>query len=373
MDAILSPVRRAAALLGAVLLAACGDSTGSSSLNVSLEGAAERSAEVTVIVTRNGTAVEPSALTLSVQPADAAQVLAPNRLRLLRVGALTVTAQAYGKTKSVRVDVERPPVVVFDRLADGNRDIWSVALDGGDLTRLTTAPGDDLDPTAGGGKVVFVTYRNAQADLYAVSLAGGAETPVTTAGSNETAPALSPDGQRLAFTRDATGVSKLWSARGDGTNAAVATTNFGFGGSIDASPAWAPTGGRVAFVSTANGSADLYAVEPVGTPTLLVGGAAADVEPAWSPDGTRVAFASDRDGGDTEIWMLTVGTGALTRLTNRAGTDAQPTWLPDGRLVYVAFNTSTSQLRWLDPANPGVTHAIDTGAGPALRPAAVPD
>jgi Tol biopolymer transport system component len=269
---------------------------------------------------------------------------------------------------SFKVYVSTPllPVVVFDRMVAGNVDVYRVALDGSDTVRLSTSLSDDMHPTAVGNKVVFMTYRDTVAELYSVPLGGGTETRLTFTKATESDPALSPDGTKIAFISDASGVGKLWTMNADGTGAARATASFSFSGSVEVAPSWF-SNTRVAFVSTDLGTGDIYDLTLGGLPHVIIGGSFADLQPAVSPDGSRVAFVSNRNG-DTEIYLYTVATGVVTRFTTRTGTDAQPTWLPDGRLVYSEFVSGTPHLVWADPSVPGVAHPIPTGTGAAQRP-----
>ena len=57
-----------------------------------------------------------------------------------------------------------------------------------------------------------------------------------------------------------------------------------------------------------------------------------DREPHWSPDGARLAFSSDR-GGNYDVWILTLATGEVRRLTTNAANDSMPAWSPDGREI----------------------------------------
>jgi serine/threonine-protein kinase len=54
-----------------------------------------------------------------------------------------------------------------------------------------------------------------------------------------------------------------------------------------------------------------------------------------SPDGTRVAVGID-DSGNSDIWILDLATGKMTRLTDKPGIDALPIWTPDGRIVFTS-------------------------------------
>jgi TolB protein len=184
---------------------------------------------------------------------------------------------------------------------------------------------------------------------------------------NETSPALPRSGTRLAFTSDASGLPRLWTASTDGSGAAPAAPTFGDPGVIDASPAWSPNGDRLAFVSTATGEASLYLlVLATSAVTQLPVGPTPNVEPAWSPDGRSIAFASARSAG-SGVYRLDVASGVVTLLV--PGNVGQPAWLRDGRLVYTAFSPAGSRLFWVDPAEPASLHEIDTGLGSASHAA----
>lgn len=361
-------------VLAAALLAGCGESGGGDpqlppgALALTSAGRLERGGAVTVAVTADGQAVAPGQVTLAVTPADAAEVVDGGTLRLLRAGELEVRATSGERTGTIKLTVEAPPAVVFDMSVGGNRDIYRVALDGGDFARLTQNVSDERDPSAGGANVMFVTFRHGNGELYTIPLAGGTETRVTTSTRSESAPALSADGLRLAYATDPSGVAKLWTSLASGVGAAQAAPNFGFGGSPETSPSWAPAGSRLAFVGTATGTADIYTLTLGQQPVLLIGGPAAEVDPAWSADGQWVAFASTREG-DPAIFVVRVSDGAVTRLSTRTGTEAEPTWTKDGRLVYTEFTgTDQTRLVWIDPAAPQTVNPIPVQGGFPRRP-----
>ncbi|HEU4457343.1 MAG TPA: hypothetical protein VFR81_30015 [Longimicrobium sp.] len=359
-------------------LSACGGDGGTdvgNPLTLTVDGRLERGSVVTVTATASGAVIAPGTVQLSVSPADGAELLGNGQVRLLRDGRLTFTATAPQRVGSKEITVAAPPVVVFDKMVSGNRDIWRVDLDGQNLTRLTTDGGDDGDATVARQRVVFTSYRAGNAELFSVPLAGGADTRLTTTPGNETTPALSADGERLAYSYDVGDVSKVWIANGNGSGAARATSGFGFSGSVETAPAWAPTGNRMMLVATALGTADLFSLQtpPPSAPALAAGGDAPEVEPAWSPDGASVVFTSNRasgGSGPTDLYLLNVSSGAVTRLTQTAVTEIQPAWTPDGRIVYTEATTGgVTRLRWLDPATPATSFAIETGTGNAQRPA----
>jgi hypothetical protein len=283
-----------------------------------------------------------------------------------------------------RVYVRTPllPVVVFDRVVGGNRDVYRVALDGSDLVRLTTHTADDLGASVGGGTLVFTSYRNGNAELYSRPLTGGAETRLSTTSGNETDASLSRDGTRLAFVFDGVGgVGKAYLSAPDGTGRQRLTAaSFGTAGSPEAAPVWNPAGTGMALVATALGSADLFGAElpadavlPLVPALLAGGGSTSEVNPAFDRQGTRLAYATNLTG-DGDIYVLDLGSGVHTRLTSRAGAEASPSWLDDGRIVYLEYHSGgQGVLRWIDPADPSRTGTIPLPAGGRPdRPRAVP-
>jgi Tol biopolymer transport system component len=361
----LPTLARWCALALAAVLPACNGGDGPvitpPGLSITASGRLERGSTITFSVTRSGSAVTP---TLTFVPADGAQLLADGSVRLLRAGTLTVNASLEGSTGSKTLEVAAPPVVVFDRLTGGNRDIWRVDLDGQNLVQLTTDPGDDQDPTAVKGSVVFVSYRAGNAELFTIPLAGGATTRLTTTSRDETTPALSGDGTKLAFSAVSGGVTKVFTAAANATSPVQVVPGTG-AEVIETAPSWSLSA-SVAFVSTAAGSADIVQVVGGGGPTPLAASSAADVEPAWSADGNALAFISNR-GGPVEIYLRSAA-GAVTQLTAGTGSRSNPAWTPDGRLVYVESVGGVSRLRWIDPAAPTVSTLIDTGAGAVSNP-----
>jgi hypothetical protein len=333
-------------------------------LSIAATGRLERSSIVTLAVTRAGVAVTP---TLTFQPTDGAVVNADGSVKLLREGALTVTATDGTSTGSTTLQVAAPPVVVFDRITGGNRDLWKVDLDGQNLVQLTNDPGDDQDPTAVKGSVVFVSYRAGNAELYSVPLATGTTVRLTTTARDESTPSLSADGSKLAFSGVSSGVTKIYTAAMATPIAGAAQLVPGTGADvIETAPSWSAST-SLAFVSTAAGTADIVQVVGNGAPTPLAASAAADVEPAWSADGQTLAFVSTRTG-PVEIFLRSAA-GVVTQLTSGTGSRSNPAWTPDGRVVYVDTAGGVTHLRWIDPAAPGTSYLIETGAGAVGNPA----
>jgi hypothetical protein len=348
----------ATTLLGlAALVVACGDSgpTAPSQRLVAV-GRVERGATVR-IVARDGVSAGDSAVSTVVITPASAGVVSGTTVRLLQSGPATVSARASdGRTISAVLDVAAPPTVWFDAVASGNRDVYSVALDGVDLKRWTTAAGEDAHPSVAGTTLVFSTLRHGNAELYAMSTgAPSAEQRLTTTAASETQPALNRAGTSVAFVSDAGGAPRVYVAPVTlASSARLTAAAFGFGFTLEADPTWSAAGDRIAFASTTTGRANLFttASTPGSVPAAVAGSGAdqTDVEPSWSPDGNQIAFASTRSGA-TQLFLFDVRTSATRQLTSGAEPAGQPGWLADGRVVFTRFVGGETSLWWVDPVS----------------------
>lgn len=105
-----------------------------------------------------------------------------------------------------------------------------------------------------------------------------------------------------------------------------------------AEPAISPDRLEVAFVS----GSDIWTV-PIagGEARLLVSHPANESRPLYSPDGRRLAFVSSRTGNG-DIYILTVDTGELKRLTFDDSAEQLNGWSRDGKWVY--FNSVSRDI-----------------------------
>lgn len=358
------------------LFAACGSDGGPTAPAQSLVavGRQERGATVRLVARDGAAGSDSSVSNVTITPAVAGAV-SGSTVKLLQVGSATVKATAAdGRAITAVLTVAAPPTVFFDAIVAGNRDIYSIALDGGDLKRWTTAGAEESHPSVAGGVVVFSSTRDGNGELYSMPIAGGTERRLTTTPANETQPTLSTGGANLAFVSDASGLPRIFV----GSAALTAPTrltdpSFGFGGSIESDPSWSPTGDRIALMSTANGRANLFisasAAGATPAPVAGSGSGQTDVEPAWGPDANLVAFASTRAGG-TRLFLLDVKTGAFKQVAQTSGTSGQPAWLPDGRLLFTVFTGGESTLWYVDPADTATAVEIPTGTRSPAHPSA---
>jgi tricorn protease len=97
-------------------------------------------------------------------------------------------------------------------------------------------------------------------------------------------------------------------------------------------PALSPDRREIAFVS----GGDIWTVPASGGEAhLLVSNPAYDSRPLYSPDGTKLAFLSTRTGNG-DIYVLTLTTGALQRITFDDVAEQLDAWSRDGKWLYIS-------------------------------------
>src|SRR4051812_5984399 len=99
-------------------------------------------------------------------------------------------------------------------------------------------------------------------------------------------------------------------------------------------PALCPTRPEIAFVS----GGDIWvAPSKGGEARLLVSHPAEETRPLYSPDGAKLAFVSTRTGNG-DIYILTLASGELKRLTFSDALDQLDAWSRDGKWIYFSNN-----------------------------------
>jgi dipeptidyl aminopeptidase/acylaminoacyl peptidase len=257
-----------------------------------------------------------------------------------------------------------------------------------DLFSLEVAGDPQISPD--GGRIAYVRRTGdimtdrMRPSIWLIDTRSNAQMPLAAGPGAHTTPRWSPDGKRLAYVSTAEGGAPQLFVRWMESGESVRITGLP---QSPSSIAWSPDGRRIAYsmfvpdegmklgapppkpegaqwaqpleIHTAiayrsdsegyakPGFSHLFLVSADGgAPRQLTFGARNHDGPlSWAPDGRTLLFSGNRDPDwerepfDSEVYALSVDTGAIAALTDRNGPDTDPVVSPDGRLIaYLGFD-----------------------------------
>lgn len=143
-------------------------------------------------------------------------------------------------------------------------------------------------------------------------------------------PAISPDGQSVAFASNRNGYWDIYLLDLDSGGITRLTDTLAY----EASPSWSPDNLWLVYEAYIDNNLEIViqSVSSPGDVIQLTKNPAADFNPAWSPQGRQIVFVSNRSGDD-EVWLADLDKGEEERFQNISqdptSKDTHPAWSPD--------------------------------------------
>ena len=188
------------------------------------------------------------------------------------------------------------------------------------------------------GEWVVINRIGTQEDIFVARIDGSGSRRLTDDAHRDRGPAWSPDGERIAFYSDRTGIYQLWLIRADGSGLEQATA---LGQGTANFPVWSPDGRRIAFSVIPGGGhlVDLAAgaLPAKAEPLPPMGEDLAFWPLSWSADGRRLAGIAVRGSGTIDSTAIhDLESGSYDRLALDSGNVWRaPLWLSDSRRLVV--------------------------------------
>ena len=235
------------------------------------------------------------------------------------------------------------------------------------VTSLVSDVDADQPPiwAPGSDRIAYLSDEDGELDIYMVALESGQKTRLTFNPERELVGDWSPDGEWLVFTER--GKEGLFLRNPNGVNRIELTAG------PDTDPVWSPKGDRIAFLRDADGARDIYVLRPTrsdnwadDTDEVAVSRHEHDeFAVAWSSDGRRLAFVVRFDD-QSEIFSVLADGSQRRQLTQNTEDDLMPVWSAgDDRIAFVSYAYGDAEILYMNADGTGqmrltVNAAMDT-------------
>ena len=221
----------------------------------------------------------------------------------------------------------------------GASNLWWQPLDNTSPVQLTAGAGPDTAPSvARDGTIAFLNSRS-RITLFLYSLTDGTTTTLLTDASRLWAPAFSPNGKEIAYSRDQPdGSWHLWIIPAAGGAARQVTS----GKVPEIYPRFTPDGTAIYFNTWGMEPLSIWRVPRMGglSSPLASPGVPSDAYADVSPDGKSLVFTRTENKVSRLYVTSTDGTGAPRRVLDSPAT--VPRWSPDGKWISFSPNRGFS-------------------------------
>jgi Tol biopolymer transport system component len=242
--------------------------------------------------------------------------------------------------------------------------ILQEAFDSGERD-VGVSPSPSLLPT--NGEIVFVRKgSDGRSHVFAAQPDGSGVRQITNGATDDSDPAVSPDGQTIAYVSDSEddgfAIATVPIEGGDSTKLAD--------GMLVDDPAWSPDGTEVAFVKSGIDSILLLIVDRNGRVSRSPLEAATSLaSPSWAPDGTRIALAVVPEGSQGSVGIIPTNTKMMERpLEETLGVGSAPAWSPDGSKIAFMRSGNEGDAIWTAAPDGTEEMLVATAVEASLEP-----
>lgn len=261
-------------------------------------------------------------------------------------------------------------------------DIYRKHVNSSVVSQITSDPGHDVMPALSpdGQTIAFASNRSGNWNIYVIDSEGGQARQITQDSSHELHPSFSPDGQSMVYSRLGP-VSQRWEMWLVDVSNPMVKHQIGFG----LFPEFCPKSGtgsnggdRIVFQRARERGSRLFSVWSIDVngneaSNLTEIASSADhalINPTWSRDGNRVAYASvplaatnaNGQPNRADIWMTNIDGTGETNLTADDAINLMPTWGEQNKIFFISNRSGTDNI-WSLGANKAVIAAGEPFVG----------
>lgn len=223
----------------------------------------------------------------------------------------------------------------------GQPKIYVATLKGEKKNRLTSIRGNQLMPAISQkrDKVAFICDVTGNPDLFVQDFSpekgslGKPQQIFSARQATQGSPTFSPDGQRIAFVSDKDGSPKIYVIQipAPGTNLKeIKTTLISKSNRENSAPAWSPDGTKLAYCAKGKEDRQIWVYDfNTQQEKQITHGAGHKENPSWAPNSLHLVFNSS-DAKTNELFIINLNQTEATQITFGSGEKRFPNWEPRG-------------------------------------------
>lgn len=228
----------------------------------------------------------------------------------------------------------------------GVEDAWTIGIEGGEPFRLTK---DNLkihgiDWTPDGKKLVFSSNRSGIFSLWQISAKGENLQWVEISNGEADNPTISGSGEKIAYEQwqvEANIYEIDLNKSTDSPEELVVSTRW------DWNPSYSADASEITFLSDRSGFPEVWIADKSGKNLSQLTSFKGTMLgfPNWSPDKKEIVFDARVDG-NADVWVVDRDKKSPRRITEDSSEEIAPTFSRDGRWIYFSSNKSGEWQIW---------------------------
>lgn len=250
----------------------------------------------------------------------------------LYIYSFSTSETYYLGLRDIKMEGEEKEPNAIILVVDANLNNQSIEISGWAINKNKILEGKprSLDIEYSTKKIVFISNKNGNEDIFSMNLDGSELTQLTDYPGKDAYPAVSPDGKKIAYTSDINGTWQLIVMNWDGTEKMQLTRNPWRSGY----PSWSFDGRFIFFEVFQEGDWEIYRINSDGSnmKRLTLNPSANDWHPFGHPFQYKVIYESGTVGNE-DLYLMDYDGKNIKRISSINMRKRVPTISVDGEII----------------------------------------
>jgi Tol biopolymer transport system component len=277
-----------------------------------------------------------------------ASILEAGSENTLYIYSFSTSGAYYLGLRNIKMEGEEKEPNAIISVVDANLNNQSIEISGWAINKDDILEGKprDLDIEYSIKKIVFTSDKNGAEDIFSMNLDGSEVTQLTDHPGKDNYPNVSPDGKKIAYTSDVNGIWQIMVMNWDGTDKIQLTQNPWRSGY----PTWSFDGRFIYFEVYQDGDWEIYRINSDGSglKRLTFNPGINDWHPAGHPFQYKVIYESGNIGNE-DLYVMDYNGENPQRISSINMRKRAPAISPDGKLIaFMSYEGEISFIYTMD-------------------------